>query len=64
MKFEAEYDRDGRLEEVKTEPKGTLPEELVTRLLSDDLRDAIADLGIARLHEIEVEVRQDRGQGP
>ena len=54
MKFEAEYDRDGRLEEVKTEPKGTLPEELVTRLLSDDLRDAIADLGIARLHEIEV----------
>ena len=55
IKFEAEYGRDDRLKEVKTEPKGTLPGGLVTRLLSEDLRAAIADLGIARLHEIEVE---------
>lgn len=55
IKFEAEYGRDGRLEEVKTESRGSLPDALVARLLSGEIRDAIAGLGIARLHEIEVE---------
>jgi hypothetical protein len=63
IKFEAEYDRAGRLREVKTEPKGTLPAGLIKRLLSDDIRDAITDLGIARLHEIEVKSDQIEVKG-
>ena len=55
IKFEAKYDRDGRLEEVKTESKGRLPEKLVSRLLTDELRTEIADLGFQRLNEIEIE---------
>ena len=55
MKFEAEYDRTGRLEEVKTERTAALPDQLVERLLSEDLRSAISDLGFGQLYEIERE---------
>ena len=63
MKFEAEYGADGRLEEVKTERAGTLPDQLVARLLSEGLRSAISDLGFARLLRDRARNRQDRGQG-
>jgi len=55
MKFEAEYGADGRLEEVKTERAGTLPDQLVAGVLSAELRNAISNLGFVRLHEIERE---------
>lgn len=53
LRIEAEYDRDGRLEEVKTEPRGELPRDFVDAILPQAAREQLQRLNFDRIHEIE-----------